>query len=176
MNDFLKDSSNSEDSIIAVKGEVRLLIALTIILILGIALFQLIVTTGADDFVKSILGVTTGAITTIIGFYFGSKASKEGGEKPTDTSKAQGGNGSDKKGEDHRQKAKLQTGTQQTPTEAGAAATPSDQSVLGKIENRLSQLEEATSSFKKWSDDLVEIKANLEKITGTDELKAKQKE
>ena len=57
VNDFLKDSSNSEDSIIAVKGEVRLLIALTIILILGIALFQLIVTTGADDFVKSILGV-----------------------------------------------------------------------------------------------------------------------
>jgi hypothetical protein len=143
---------------------------------LGIALFQLIVTTGADDFVKSILGVLTGAITTIIGFYFGTKASKEGGEKPTDTSKTQGGNGSDKIGDDHQQKAKLQTGTQQTPTGGGAAATPSDQSVLAKIENRLSQLEEATSSIKKWSDDVVEIKANLEKITGTNELKAKQKE
>jgi cell shape-determining protein MreC len=87
---FLQDTDSSEDSIIAVKGEVRLIIALTIILILGIALFQLMATTGADDFVKSILAVFTGAITSIIGFYYGSKASKEGGAKSKDTSKAQG--------------------------------------------------------------------------------------
>jgi hypothetical protein len=90
VDQFLKDSSSSEDSIIAVKGEVRLVIALTIILILAIALFQLIATTGADDFVKSILGVLTGAITSITAFYFGARTSQEGGAKPKDTPKAQG--------------------------------------------------------------------------------------
>ena len=74
---FLQDTDSSEDSIIAVKGEVRLVIALTIILILGIALFQLMMTAGFDDFTKSILAVFTGAITSIVGFYFGAEVSKE---------------------------------------------------------------------------------------------------
>jgi len=77
VNKFLQDTDSAEDSIIAVKGEVRLVIALTIILILGIALFQLMVTTGFDDFTKSILAVFTGAITSIVGFYFGAEVSKE---------------------------------------------------------------------------------------------------
>jgi uncharacterized membrane protein len=90
VDNFTNHAESVEDSIIAVKGEVRLVIALTIFLILGIALFQLIVTTGFDEFVKLILGAFTGVIATIIGFYFGSTISKEGGAKPKDTSKDQG--------------------------------------------------------------------------------------
>ncbi len=90
VDQFLSDSSSSEDSIIAVKGEVRLIIALAIILILGIALFDLMVNPAFADFTKLIVGVFTGAITSIIGFYFGTKASKEGAEK---TKKTQDGKG-----------------------------------------------------------------------------------
>jgi hypothetical protein len=78
LEQYLKDTKSADESIIAVKGEVRYVIALTIILILGIALFQLMVTTGFDDFTKSILAVFAGAITSIIGFYFGAEVSKEG--------------------------------------------------------------------------------------------------
>jgi len=70
---FLKDPESAENSMIAVKGEVRLVIALMIMLILGMLLFRLLVTKGYADYVKSILTVFTGAITSIIGFYFGSR-------------------------------------------------------------------------------------------------------
>ncbi len=82
---FLQDTDSAEDSIIAVKGEVRLIIALTIILILGIALFQLMMITGFDDFTKAILAVFTGAITSIVGFYFGAEVSKEARATKTPT-------------------------------------------------------------------------------------------
>jgi hypothetical protein len=169
---FLSDSESAEDSIIAVKGEVRLVIALTIMLILGISLFQLIVTTGFDEYVKSILAVFTGAITSIVGFYFGSRASKEGGTKPGAKRmafKIPGGNGPSTTPDDH-QKNEPQTSTRQTPS-GGGATTPSDHSFVSRIQsggsefqNALSQLEETISSIKQLTDDLARIKANVEEI------------
>lgn len=76
---MLSKTDNAEESLISVRAEIRLIIALTIILLLAIALLELIATKGFDDFAKSILAVFTGAITSIIGFYFGTKATLEGG-------------------------------------------------------------------------------------------------
>jgi len=75
---MLRKMDSGEGSLIAVQGEIRFVIALTIILLLAIALLELITTRAADDFVKSILAVFTGAITSIVSFYFGTKATQEG--------------------------------------------------------------------------------------------------
>jgi hypothetical protein len=66
-----------------IAGTTRSILAYSLLLVLGISVFHLLAATGDEEALKyadKILTVLAGALSSVIGFYFGSKATKEGAE------------------------------------------------------------------------------------------------
>jgi len=76
-----------------IPGTARTTIALTVIVILGVAIFHLLVYRDGDDdgqIISNILSMLAGLLAAITGFYFGGRASTEGGKAKEEKEKATG--------------------------------------------------------------------------------------
>jgi hypothetical protein len=75
-NDLESLAKQFLDSPSGIEGLGRMILALSLIGVIGLALIYLVLTDGSTglDIAKTILTALVGALTTIIGFYFGSRA------------------------------------------------------------------------------------------------------
>ena len=87
LRELLKESTKPPPGI---PGLARTTIALTVIVILGVALFHLLTDNGSGDnsgIINSVLSVLAGLLAAITGFYFGGRAAEK---KPDETEKKPG--------------------------------------------------------------------------------------